>query len=198
MSEDLQTNGEATPAEAKTTEKTIPYERFKEVNDQLRDLKKEIDESKKQAKESQDARLKEQNDYKKLYEDLLLEVEPLRGASEKASRYEAAITERNSARIASIPEDKRLAIPEIDDPVKLERWLDNALPLLMEAPKPQAPKLDAGAGNGGSAANSATGLNANLQSVADIARQFGYQVDNDSVAQYARNPIKATEIKEQK
>lgn len=179
------------PAGAENTERTVPKERFNEVNEELKRLKKQVEDSEKANRDAQNAALAEQNRYKELYEALQKEVEPLRASAEKASRYESAIAERNQARIASIPKEKQLAVPPLDDPIKLEQWLDNAIPLLMEAPKPKAPNLDGGAG--GNAGNgAATVLTGNLQSLADVAREMGYSVDNARIAQYAKKPQKAS------
>jgi hypothetical protein len=48
----------------------VPYERFKEVNEKYKSLETKLQEIEKSQKAADEARLKEQGDYKKLYEDL--------------------------------------------------------------------------------------------------------------------------------
>lgn len=48
----------------------VPYSRFKEVNDKYVKLEEKLQEIEKSQKAADEARLKEQGDYKKLYEDL--------------------------------------------------------------------------------------------------------------------------------
>ena len=94
-------------------------------------------------------RLKEQGEYKTLYET----------AAEKAARADAlqerldAITAQaqaaNERRIAAIPEHMRSLVPEYDDALKLAAWLDaNAAVFSRPAPPP----LDGRAGGNGTPA----------------------------------------------
>lgn len=48
----------------------VPYERFKEVNEKYKSLEAKLQEIQNNQKAAEEARLKEQGDYKKLYEDL--------------------------------------------------------------------------------------------------------------------------------
>lgn len=48
----------------------VPYERFKEVNEKYKSLETQLKEIQNQQQAAEEKRLKEQGDYKKLYEDL--------------------------------------------------------------------------------------------------------------------------------
>lgn len=56
------------PTDEQETPKTIPYERFKEVNEKARSLEARLSEIEKSQKAAQETALKEQNKYKELYE----------------------------------------------------------------------------------------------------------------------------------
>lgn len=198
MSDDTQDNMESqnTPAEVTKTEHMIPKSRFDEVNNKLKQLQKQIDDTAAAQADKEKQSLLEQNKYKELYEALLKEHEPLKQAQEKATRYQTALEASNQARLERIPEDKRGLIPEYDDPVKLGAWLDRNLAIITEPSKPQPPNLNGAAGGGGSARESASTLSADAQSVLSIAQQLGYQVNPERAAQFARNPIKQSKTGE--
>lgn len=62
-----------TPATQQTTQESpaaVPYERFKEVNEKYKALETQLKEIQDRQKADDEKRLKEQGDYKKLYEDL--------------------------------------------------------------------------------------------------------------------------------
>lgn len=62
------------PAPEPTEPAPIPYERFKEVNDGYKAIKAELETFKAQQKQAEEAKLKEQNDFKTLYESLQNEL----------------------------------------------------------------------------------------------------------------------------
>ena len=188
---DTQDNAEQpqAPAEALTTEKTVPYDRFSKVNSELQALKKQLEDKLKADSDKETQSLAEQNRYKELYEKLLAEHEPLKQSHEQAQRYKASLEASNQARLERIPEDKRKYIPRYDDPVMIGEWLDLTFDELVTPQKPQPPNLNGGSGGGGSARES-TSLSADAQSVIDVARAHGYPVNPERVAQYAKNPIK--------
>lgn len=196
MSDDTQNQEESqnTPAEVTKTEHMIPKTRFDEVNNKLKQLQKQIDDTAAAQADKEKQSLLEQNKYKELYEALLKDYEPLKQAHEKASRYQSALEASNQARLDRIPEDKRGLIPEYDDPVKLGAWLDRNLAIITEPSKPQPPNLNGAAGGGGSARESASALSADAQSVLSVAQQLGYSVNPERAAQFARNPKTPTNI----
>lgn len=78
------------------------------------------------------------------------QIASLRASGDRAAELEKSYTtlieqvsERNKQRVEAVPETLRPLVPEFDDPLKLQRWLDNSLPLLS---RPVAPVMNAGAG----------------------------------------------------
>lgn len=201
MADDTQNKQEESqenaPAEAKNTEQMIPKWRFDEVNEHYKALKKEIDAIKQSKTEAETKALEEQNRYKELYEKLKAETDPLRSASEQLQRYRESFDNSLKARIERIAEDKRGLVPNFEDPIQTMAWLDQAEGAgLFGAAKPQAPNLNAASGASTGARDSAASPSAGVQSVMDVARGFGYQVNPERIAGYAKNPIKASDIKE--
>lgn len=197
QNQDMESQNNA-PAEANNTEHMIPKSRFDEVNNKFKELKKQLDDMQRSKSESETKSLEEQKRYQELYEKLKAETDPIRQASEQLQRYRESFENSLKARIERIPEDKRRVIPAFDDPIQTMAWLDEAESLnLFGAPsKPQAPNLNGTSGAVGSAKDAATGLPATTQSVLDIAKQYGYSVNQERAAQYARNPIKPTKLGE--
>lgn len=79
-------------------EKAIPYERFKQVNDQLKELREwktaqEAEAAKRtaEAKTAEEKRLAEQNEYATLAERFKAEAEELKPYQAEAERYAAAL-----------------------------------------------------------------------------------------------------------
>lgn len=81
-----QPEGETT--EQEKTPKSIPYTRFKEVNDGYTALKAQLAELQSKQKQTEEAALKEQNKYKELYEqrEAELKAERLRGLRLKVGK----------------------------------------------------------------------------------------------------------------
>lgn len=200
MTDDPNSKSEVSQSSAETenTERMIPKERFNEVNRKYKDLeaqfrllqeKQTADESTRQ--QQQQKELAEQNRYKELYEQTLAQLEGLKAAQDEAKLYRESFQSTLQTRLDTIPEEKRHLIPELD-PIKLSAWLDKALPDLVTPAKPNAPKLDGGSGGVGS--NPGAVLNAQQQSLLDIARGMGYSVDADRAAQFAKNPAKQSDL----
>lgn len=200
MTDDPNSKSEVSQSSAETenTERMIPKERFNEVNRKYKDLeaqfrllqeKQTADESTRQAQQQKE--LAEQNRYKELYEQTLAQLDGLKAAQDEAKLYRESFQSTLQTRLDTIPEEKRHLIPELD-PIKLSAWLDKALPDLVTPAKPNAPKLDGGSGGVGS--NPGAVLNAQQQSLLDIARGMGYSVDADRAAQFAKNPAKQSDL----
>lgn len=147
MSEPIQSpEGSENPsAETLNTENRIPRERLNQVLGEKKALEERLAKLEAEQREKETASLAEQGKYKELYEAALQEVEPLRAAKAELEQHITKIEKRNKDRLATIPEDKRAFIPDIDDALKMEAWLDRTLPLMVETAKPQAPKGDGGA-----------------------------------------------------
>jgi len=194
--DDNQQQTESTPpAGAQSTEHMIPKSRFDDVNNKYKDLQAQFDQLQAAQLEKEKTELAEQNKFQELYEQAKQELDSLKSVKETATRYQEALHATNQSRIEQVPEDKRSLVPEYDDPVKLGAWLDDNLSLIIDPGKPAPPKLDGGSGATGDS-SSEKGLSAEMQSIADIARQHGYKVDSERVAKHARNPVKPTKIGE--
>lgn len=146
------------PSEALNTDKTVPYERFKEVNEQMKFLRSEMDEFRtaqqkadadRQADEKQ--RLVDQKDYQAL--NAISEQQVIDLQAENKALQAGADRDRESLmldiqrRTQELPEHLRSLVPDFPDPAMKSEWLTKALPSLMETPKPIAPSLDGGAGS---------------------------------------------------
>lgn len=193
---------ESSSAETENTEHMIPKSRFDDINrkykevqtqlQQLTDAKSQTDEATRKQRETE---LAEQNRYKELYEQQAAELATLRSLQGELKRYRESFESTLQSRLAGIPEEKKHIVPEFDDPIKLSAWLDKAMPDLVIPVKPNAPKLDGGSGSGGSTGSATGVLSAQQQSLVDMARQGGYSVDADRVAQYAKRPVEQTKLK---
>jgi len=70
-SDPVETTPQAEPQQTQAQEPApVPYERFKEVNEKYKTLEQQFKEIQDRQKVEEEKRLKEQGDYKKLYEDL--------------------------------------------------------------------------------------------------------------------------------
>ena len=80
------------PAEAQNTDKEtvvdnkVPYDRFKEKIDEVNSLKAELAKIKKAQEEAEKAKLEEQNEYKKLYEQAQQELAQIKEAALNAKK----------------------------------------------------------------------------------------------------------------
>lgn len=74
-SEDVKT--QETSQEVKPEVGAIPYDRFKEVNEERKKLEKELEKLKKQIEENETLKLKEKEKFKELYEKTLKEKEEI-------------------------------------------------------------------------------------------------------------------------
>jgi hypothetical protein len=192
---------ESSSAETEKTEHMIPKSRMDEISrknkelqsqlQQLMDKQAQSDESTRKQRETE---LAEQNRYKELYEQSQAELITLRNLQTEVKRYRESFEATLQSRLSGIPEEKKHLVPEFDDPIKLSAWLDKALPDLVTPAKPNAPKLDGGSGSGGSVTNGGAVLNAQQQSLLDMARGMGYEVNADRAAQFAKHPAKQTDL----
>lgn len=181
-------NTESTPpSQAQNSEHMIPKTRFDEVNNQFKELKAQLEQLQTQKQQQAEQELAEQNKWQELAEQRKQELERLQTVQESATRYQTALQATNESRIASVPEDKRTLIPEYDDPVKLGAWLDKNLALIVEPSKPTPPSLDGGSGGSG---GNKPAISATHESIADIAKQYGYSVDKERIAEYAKQKPK--------
>lgn len=107
----------------------------------------------KAAQESEKRRLKEQEDYKALYEQAEGELAELKPKAERLTTYEATLKETLDSAIAEIPENKRSLIPSEYSVDQQLKWISqNRLLLAKTAP------VDLGAGNRGGDGSSSVNL----------------------------------------
>ena len=136
-------------AEPLKTEKDhmIPKARFDEVNAKMKGYEKQLKAKDKALKENQDARLKEIEDYKTLYETAVAEMSELRPKADRVDNWKETLESIYEAQKLEIPEELRTLIPEqlaIDQKLS---WIATNKALLT---KPSGPDLGAGQrGTGG-------------------------------------------------
>ncbi len=74
MAEETQAPQEQQPQDESKEPAPVPYERFKEVNEGYKQLRAEMEKIRAEQKQAEEAKLKEQNDFKALYEKLQSEL----------------------------------------------------------------------------------------------------------------------------
>lgn len=127
-----------TPAVAQKTdtqsqEQTVPYTRFKEVNDRLKALEDERA-AEKQAREEEDGKkLAEQAEWQKLAENRKTKLDELKPKADLADKLATMVTTQYEAEIKDWPETVKAMAPNADAPIldKLE-WMQKAKPLALE------------------------------------------------------------------
>jgi flagellar biosynthesis GTPase FlhF len=110
------------PAAAQTTEpvaeNTIPYTRFKEVNDQLAELKRKDQEREDKERKEAEKRAKESGQFKELVDQKDAELTALKPqlqtAQEQRDTYAAAMEEQMKARVKALPAELAAMLPEGD------------------------------------------------------------------------------------
>lgn len=201
MTENPNTNTESqSSSQTENSERMIPKSRLNEEIKKNKELAARLEALENTAKERDEAsrkqretELTEQNRYKELYEAAQAELASLKSAQDEAKRYRESFENTLKARIESIPEDKRDLIPDLD-PIAKMAWLDKAMPVLVAPMKPTAPRLDGGSGGTGSSDGTGKPLNATQMQLADLARQSGFNVDVNRIAQFNRNPTTQTDL----
>ncbi|WP_404403815.1 hypothetical protein [Jeotgalibacillus malaysiensis] len=125
------TNTESTSANSSTedvkndqqADKTIPYSRFKEVNDNYKSLKDKLEEIENQKATDDLEAKKKAGEYKELYDSLQDEHEPLKN---QVSEYKQFFSDLLESKLATVPDDFKELIPEnLSDTAKL-KWIENA------------------------------------------------------------------------
>lgn len=160
------------PAEA---QKTVPYDRFSEVNEAKKRAEQELEKYRQAEQERKQKELEEQG---KLAEVVNL----LKPKADRADVLEATLKSYLDAEVASIPDDKRALIPEGDITSQLN-WIAQAKALGVFSPAvPKAPGLDAGAQGDKKPAPPTQAA----QNAAQLANQYGYQLDAAKIAERQR------------
>lgn len=132
---------------AENTEHMVPLTRLNEVLEQNKKLAKAVEDQERKTREADEKRLKEQNDYKTLYEQSQQELEALKPKVQFAEQAETTLKNVLAARIKDLPESARKLVPvkmSVQDQLD---WLAENGALLM---KPAGKDIGAGAQGGGS------------------------------------------------
>lgn len=110
--------------ETKNTENMIPYSRFKEVNDNYKALKAQLDEIKSQQEQEELEAKKKAGQFEELYTSLQSEHEPLK---QQVAKYQEVFQSLLESKLQQVPENMKDLIPDgLDDLLKLQ-WIENAL-----------------------------------------------------------------------
>jgi hypothetical protein len=130
----------ASPTETPAQEQTVPYARFREINEQLKALKDEADKQAKTARKAEEERLATQNEWQQLAETRKATIDELTGFAELASQLSEQAASQYEAEIAEWPEQVRGMAPA-DDASILEKmaWMNKAKPLALELLKDKTP-----------------------------------------------------------
>jgi len=145
----------------------IPKERFDEVNSRMKEYEKQFKAAEKALQEAQEARLKEKEDYKELYEQKMSELSELKPLADQVESYKETMERLLEAQIEEIPEELQTLIPDEMTVKQKIDWIAKNKKLLL---KPVGP--DIGAGQRGSGA-SGKGVVLDAEQK-EVARMFGY------------------------
>ncbi|UNC92718.1 hypothetical protein [Candidatus Contubernalis alkaliaceticus] len=115
-------NGNNTNDDSQNTGNTIPYSRFKEVNDNYKNVKQQLDDLIKKQKEDEEESKKKQGEYQQLYEQVKAEYDPLKQEHEQIKSVFNSILE---TKLKQIPEEYRELIPNTTEIEKLQ-WIESA------------------------------------------------------------------------
>jgi len=170
-----QESTQTTPAEAKKTdEHMIPKSRLDEEIQKRKDLEKRLSAIEKAGREAETKRLKEQEDYKALYEKAESELTEYKPKAEKVETLETVLKETLDNAIKEIPEDSRSLIPS-ELPIDAQlRWISVNRQILAKVPP-----VEQGAGRRGGGETKNVQLTPEEQ---QIARDWG--VSDEEYAKY--------------
>lgn len=125
----------------------VPYERFKEVNDQLAELRqfkadqeRAAADAKKAQSDAEAARLAEQGEFKKLAEQAEARAKDLEPHKVTAERYGAALTKLLEAERKDLPKHVLTLLDKLDPAEQLEYIAENRAEI---SAKPNPPNVNA-------------------------------------------------------
>ncbi len=134
------------PAEKQTDKAPVPYERFSEVNEKLKEATQKLTEVEKEKNDQLEAQLKEQGKWKEIAEQRANEIATIKPKADTVEDMEKTLVSVLEAQVASLPEDKRSLVPDEMTTQQKLSWLSKNAAIL-KAPA----AFDIGAGhNGGS------------------------------------------------
>ena len=106
----------------KNTEQSIPYERFKQVNDNYKTVKGQLDELLQKQEQAELDTKKQQGEYETLYNELKEKHEPI---SQEFQAYKDTFQAILETKLESVPENMRDLIPQGNELEQL-KWIENA------------------------------------------------------------------------
>jgi hypothetical protein len=144
------------PAAAQNTEsgqqqeQTIPYARFKEVNDQLAELRRKDQEREAKERAEVEKRAKEQGQYQELLETRTKELDDLKPKAEQADRYAQRLHARIDAEIKEWPKELKDLVPDTTtDPEAREAQVEKLRPLMTKLQATRSPGTPPGPSGSG-------------------------------------------------
>jgi hypothetical protein len=172
MADETTTTTTGTPDAAQNTDttpdKTVPYARFKEVNDKLRELEKATQAQQSAAEKAKADALAQQGEYKKLYEDTSAKLPTLEAQAKNAATYEKVFTDLLGKRLTAVPEHIRSLLEKMP-PIEALQWIeDNA-----ETLKPNNPGSQSNRGGTVTTDNNAAEIAALTPLELQMAQQTG-------------------------
>lgn len=187
MSEELNQNQVPDNSQnAETPKRNLAQERIDQLISKNKELADKLEKIEAAQRAESEKKLQEQNEWKTLYEQEKAAREALSPYKTQAEQLEADIKAENELRLARIPEEKKNLIPDGMSPAALSKYLTKNEALLFgEVQKPQAPRLDGGAGNTGGKG----GVKLSDEEII-LARSFGMSAEDYAAMKQKRgNPI---------
>lgn len=114
--------GNGSSADSSNTDNMIPYSRFKEVNDNYKTVKAQLDELIQKQKSAEEEAKKKQGEFESLYTDLKTKHDPL---EQQFKQYQDTFKEILKNKLDSVPEKFKLLVPQGNE-VEQMKWLENA------------------------------------------------------------------------
>ncbi|MEC1786079.1 hypothetical protein [Schinkia azotoformans] len=117
-------NGDQSSADSKNTDNNmIPYTRFKEVNDNYKAVKDQLDQLLKDKANADEDAKKKQGEFESLYNDLKSKHEPL---ETQFKEYQETFKSLLKTKLESVPENMRDLVPSGSELEQL-KWIENAI-----------------------------------------------------------------------
>lgn len=120
---DNQNNNGNSSADSSQTDKTIPYARFKEVNDNFKTVKDQLDQLLKEKAQAEEDAKKKTGEYESLYTELKIKHDPL---EQQFKLYQETFKSILKARLDSVPENFRALVPQTGELEQLD-WIEKAV-----------------------------------------------------------------------
>jgi len=121
---------------------SIPYDRFKQVNDQKNELQKRLEALEKAEQERQRAKLEAEGNYKQIIEALEPEAQRAKDLAETLAKYQERDQAELEAELEALDDVMRGLVPSGDASAQLT-WVRNAKRAGLFS-KPTPPKTDSG------------------------------------------------------